>query len=465
MVFTSPFPSLPSPVAQDLPTFVFEHAAKHSIFGVDPTLPALTDHQVTQSFKEVQDMANSFASGLVSNLGLARGDAVAVLIPNTAYYAAIVLGIHMAGLVCATANPAYTVGEMAHVLKLSEAKAVVATKDNRAVILDALASLGLHMEPRHIMTIDGQNSVHSVLSSKTYVRMRITSNEEAKSTPALLLLSSGTTGQPKGVLLSHSNIVIPPIVIQLAKSPIVDKHDLSSFVFICSGAAPLSRETQIEVKKRLGCFLVQTYGLSETSPTSHRSPVNGTPDGSVGYLAPSMECIIAGEQGHRLGVGKVGEVCLRGPNIMMGYYKNALATSQTIDADGFLHTGDIGRVDANGFYYIVDRRKELIKVMGFQVAPAELEGLLMEHPAVLDAAVIGVVDKARESEVPKAFVVVRPGVSQVGLSEAIKGWISGRVAHYKALRGGVEIVAAIPKSASGKILRRVLRSQSSKAKI
>ncbi|KAJ2469492.1 hypothetical protein GGI02_003379 [Coemansia sp. RSA 2322] len=431
MVFTSPFPSLPSPVAQDLPTFVFEHAAKHSIFGVDPTLPALTDHQVTQSFKEVQDMANSFASGLVSNLGLARGDAVAVLIPNTAYYAAIVLGIHMAGLVCAMANPAYTVGEMAHVLKLSEAKAVVATKDNRAVILDALASLGLHMEPRHIMTIDGQNSVHSVLSSKT-------------------------------ISVAH---LVPPIVIQLAKSPIVDKHDLSSFVFICSGAAPLSRETQIEVKKRLGCFLVQTYGLSETSPTSHRSPVNGTPDGSVGYLAPSMECIIVGEQGHRLGVGKVGEVCLRGPNIMMGYYKNALATSQTIDADGFLHTGDIGRVDANGFYYIVDRRKELIKVMGFQVAPAELEGLLMEHPAVLDAAVIGVVDKARESEVPKAFVVVRPGVSQVGLSEAIKGWISGRVAHYKALRGGVEIVAAIPKSASGKILRRVLRSQSSKAKI
>ncbi|KAJ2861272.1 hypothetical protein GGH94_005006 [Coemansia aciculifera] len=537
MIFTSPFPSIAQPPAQDLASFIFDHAETRSAFGANPSLPALTDHATMQSFMDVQRMADRFASGLVNSLGLQRGDMIAVLIPNSAYYPAIVLGALMAGLVCATANPAYTIGETTHVLNLSEAKAVIATEQNLPTVLKAIEDSDTYIMRHRILTIDGrENTVHSVLSDKPYTRIRLATAEQARNTPAFLLLSSGTTGLPKGVLLSHANIasnilqmaimeahdphiaaaerlarqqahmsclpffhsyglvlvlllsiakghhqivmakfdleqfcilaerhkvvaaqLVPPIIIQLAKNPIVDKYDLSNLMYIGSAAAPLSRETQAEARARLGCCIMQAYGLSETSPASHRARIHGTPEGSIGYLAPSMECMIIGDSGERLGTDELGEICMRGPNVMMGYFKNAQATAQTIDKDGFLHTGDIGRVDDNGFYYIVDRKKELIKYKGYQVAPAELEGLLMDHPAVLDAAVIQAYDRAQETEIPKAFVVVRPSFNSVGIADDIKAWVAERVAHYKALRGGVELVDSIPKSASGKILRRVLR--------
>ncbi|KAJ2829904.1 hypothetical protein IWW50_000589, partial [Coemansia erecta] len=149
---------------------------------------------------------------------------------------------------------------------------------------------------------------------------------------------------------------------------------------------------------------------------------------------------------------------MSGPNIMMGYLNNPEATANTIK-DGFLHTGDIGYVDENGFYFISDRKKELVKYKGLQVAPAELEGLLMDHPAVLDAAVIPVFDHTQETEVPKAFVVVNPSFSNPRIAQEIEEWISKHVANYKTLRGGVEIIDSIPKSASGKILRRVLKDR------
>ncbi|KAJ2116450.1 hypothetical protein IW146_001521 [Coemansia sp. RSA 922] len=537
MIFTSPFPSIAEPPTQDLASFVFEHAERHSAFGANPSLPALTDHVTMQSFMDVQRMADRFASGLVNSLGLQRGDMIAVLIPNTAYYPAIVLGALMAGLVCVTANPAYTVGEITHVLNLSEAKAVIATEKNLPTVLKAIKDSDSYIMRHRILTIDGrENTVHGVLSDTPYSRFCLTTAEQARNTPAFLLLSSGTTGLPKGVLLSHANIasnilqmvimeahdphiaaaernalqqahmsclpffhsyglvlvmllsvakghhqivmakfdleqfcilaerhkvvaaqLVPPIIIQLAKNPIVDKYDLGALLYIGSAAAPLSRETQAEARARLGCCVMQAYGLSETSPATHRARIRGTPEGSIGYLAPSMECMIVSDRGERLGTNELGEICMRGPNVMMGYFKNAQATAQAIDRDGFLHTGDVGRVDDNGFYYIVDRKKELIKYKGFQVAPAELEGLLMDHPAVLDAAVIQVFDKAQETEIPKAFVVIRPSVTSEGIADDIKAWVKERVAHYKALRGGVELVESIPKSASGKILRRVLR--------
>ncbi|KAJ2016602.1 hypothetical protein GGI03_004223 [Coemansia sp. RSA 2337] len=537
MIFVSPYPSIAEPPTQDLASFIFDHADEHSAFGANPSLPALTDHVTMQSFMDVQRMADRFASGLVNNLGLQRGDMVALLIPNTVYYPAIVLGALMAGLVCVTANPAYTVGEIAHVLNLSEAKAVIATKENLSTVLKTIQTSNSYIMRHRILTIDGrENTVHGGLSDKPYNRVRLITEEQARDTPAFLLLSSGTTGLPKGVLLSHANIVsnimqniiveahdphiaaaeskvpqqacmactpyfhsyglvvvmllsivkgrhqiimskfdleqfciltkryqiavahiVPPVVIQLAKNPIVDKYDLTSLSYVCSGGAPLTRETQTIFREKHGVCILQAYGLSETSPVSHRAQAKGAPDGSVGYLLPSMECMIIGDSGERLGTNELGELCMRGPNIMMGYFKNAQATAQTIDKDGFLHTGDIGQVDDNGFYFIEDRKKELIKYKGFQVAPAELEGLLMNHPAVLDAAVIQVFDKAQETEIPKAFVVVRPSITSERIAEDIKAWVKERVANYKALRGGIELIDSIPKSASGKILRRVLR--------
>ncbi|KAJ2334199.1 hypothetical protein GGI00_001965, partial [Coemansia sp. RSA 2681] len=221
MIFTSPFPSIADPPAQDLPSFIFEYAEKHSAFAANPSLPALTDHAVVQSFTDVQRMASRFASGLVHNLGLERGDMIAVLIPNSAYYPAIVLGALMAGLVCATVNPAFTAGETRHLLNLSEAKAVIATEQNLPIVIEAIHASDIHIMRHRILTIDGrENTVHGSLSDRPFERVRLTTAEQARNTPAFLLLSSGTTGLSKGMLLSHANIASN--ILQMA---IMEAHD------------------------------------------------------------------------------------------------------------------------------------------------------------------------------------------------------------------------------------------------
>jgi acyl-CoA synthetase (AMP-forming)/AMP-acid ligase II len=250
--------------------------------------------------------------------------------------------------------------------------------------------------------------------------------------------------------------LVPPIVVLLAKSPVVDKYDLSSIARAFSGAAPLDADTARTVSERIGCRFSQGYGLTETSPVSHCVPDSWpevTP-GSVGPSIPNTECkIVDAATEQELGRNEDGEIWIRGPQVMKGYLNNDAATRSSIDADGFFHSGDIGHIDDRGQYFIVDRLKELIKYKGFQVAPAELEALLLSHPMIADAAVIGVHDEEGE-EVPKAFVVLREPLSP----EAIMEFVATRVAPHKKVRR-VEIVDQIPKSATGKILRRVLRDQ------
>jgi acyl-CoA synthetase (AMP-forming)/AMP-acid ligase II len=190
--------------------------------------------------------------------------------------------------------------------------------------------------------------------------------------------------------------VAPPIVLALAKQPLVDEFDLSSLNFMLSGAAPLSAELEVACGKRLGCRMEQGYGLTETSPTTHSVPddLAGQMPGSIGPAVPNTECrIVDVLSGDDAPAGEPGELCIRGPQVMKGYLNNPEATAQTIDSDGWLHTGDIARVDEHGSVRIVDRVKELIKYKGYQVAPAELEGLLLTHPAIADAAVIGLPDE------------------------------------------------------------------------
>ncbi len=250
------------------------------------------------------------------------------------------------------------------------------------------------------------------------------------------------------------------MVVALAKHPIVDDYDLSALRFINSGAAPLSAELAIECGERLGCDVVQGYGMTELSPVSHITPVGMFKPGSVGVAVPNTEVdIVDPVTQDSLGVDEAGEVWIRGPQVMKGYLNNEAATASTIDADGWLHTGDIGRVDADGHLYVVDRLKELIKYKGFQVPPAELEALLLTHPQVADVAVIGQPDD-EAGEIPVAFVVLKPG-QEVAASD-LQGFVAGQVASYKQIRK-VVFVEAIPKSASGKILRRVLRDQSAGA--
>ncbi|KAJ1819139.1 hypothetical protein LPJ56_001649, partial [Coemansia sp. RSA 2599] len=263
-----------------------------------------------------------------------------------------------------------------------------------------------------------------------------------------------------GLLQNHkidTVYVAPPIILALAKSPVVKKYDLSSLVYINSGAAPLSKELQTEAEQKLGVYVTQGFGMSETSPLVARSSAGTSVPGSVGPLCPNTEAVIYDEGGKPVGPNQVGELCVRGPQVMVGYLNNKQATDETIQSDGYLHTGDIGYIDDAGNIFITDRKKELIKYKGFQIPPAELEGLLTDHPAVIDAAVIPVYDESRVSEIPKAFVVVSPDSKKPGIEKDIADWLASRVVDYKRLRGGVEVIDAIPKSSTGKILRRVLK--------
>ncbi|MFH8368647.1 4-coumarate--CoA ligase family protein [Streptomyces sp. NPDC018031] len=258
--------------------------------------------------------------------------------------------------------------------------------------------------------------------------------------------------------------VAPPIVLALAKDPSVADHDLSSLRMVLSAAAPLDARLATACARRLGLpALLQGFGMTELSPASHAVPryAENPPPGTVGKLMPGTEMRVValsddpGADRADLGTGEDGELWVRGPQVMKGYLGRPAETGAMIDADGWLRTGDIGRIDADGWVYVVDRAKELIKYKGYQVAPAELEAVLLTHQAVADAAVIGVLDE-RGEEIPKAYVVPRQGA---GLTEdEVIRYVAGQVAPYKKVRR-VEFVPAVPRSAAGKILRRELRAR------
>ena len=248
--------------------------------------------------------------------------------------------------------------------------------------------------------------------------------------------------------------LVPPIVLALAKHPVVDGYDLSSVRWIMSGAAPLGEETAVACRERIGCRVFQGYGLTEASPVTHvcfADDIGVDKIGTIGPLVPSTEMkIVDLDSGEPLGPGREGEVWIRGPQVMKGYLGNPAATAATVDEDGWLHTGDVGWADEDGYVTIVDRAKELIKYKGYQVAPAELEDLLLSHPSVADAAVIPVADE-EAGEIPKACVVRAADVR----GDELMAYVAARVAPQKKIRL-VEFLDEIPKSASGKILRRFL---------
>ncbi|KAK9479636.1 hypothetical protein V1514DRAFT_304351 [Lipomyces japonicus] len=253
---------------------------------------------------------------------------------------------------------------------------------------------------------------------------------------------------------------VPPIMILLAKSPVVDKYkeiSISLRTIYCA-AAPLSISLANAVQDRLGNGIVvsQGYGLTETSPATHLMPKTRPAEkmGSIGFLLRNIEARLIDEEGKDTPPGRPGELILKGPNIMMGYLNNPQANAVTL-TDGWLHTGDVASVDEDGYWYIVDRLKELIKSKGFQVAPAELEAKLLTHPKVIDAAVIAHWSENEASEQPRAFVVLASG----GDALEIKKWMDKSVSKPKRLWGGIVVIDQIPKSPSGKILRRLLRDR------
>ncbi|KAK5020341.1 hypothetical protein LTR16_000961 [Cryomyces antarcticus] len=254
--------------------------------------------------------------------------------------------------------------------------------------------------------------------------------------------------------------VVPPVVLLLSKHPVVEKYDLNSLRMLNSGAAPLTKEIVDAVHSRLKLKVKQGYGLSETSPTTHTQPWElwYSTIGAVGTLLPNQTAKYMSPEEKEVPAGEVGELWITGPNIFRGYLNNPEGTKNALTEDGYFKTGDVGYQDKDGNFYITDRVKELIKYKGFQVPPAELEGLLSSHPKINDCAVIGIYNKDQATEVPRAYVVPSPGVEGgKGTEKEIVDWMAAKVASHKRLRGGVRFVDEIPKSVSGKILRRVLK--------
>jgi acyl-CoA synthetase (AMP-forming)/AMP-acid ligase II len=509
----SPLPDVEIP-ATPLTEYVLARAAELG------DKPALIDGASGRSlsYAELDAAVRALAGGLVAR-GLAPGEVVALMAPNLPEYAIVFHGVAFAGGVVTTVNPTYTEREVHHQLVDAGATILItvapflatarAAVDGTAVT--EIFVLGEADGARPVtelfgpplaaqVPVDVDSTVALPYSSGTtgiskgvmLSHRNLVANVAQVVTPAQLredetlvavlpffhiygmqvLMNCGLRVGATIITLPRFDLrqflevhqryqvtrsfVAPPIVVALAKHPMVDEVDLSTLEQIFSGAAPLSAELALEAGKRIGCEVVQGYGMTELSPVSQLTPPGWFKPGSVGVTAPNTQLrIVDVAGGQDQGVGSDGEIWVRGPQVMTGYLNNPQATALTIDEDGWLHTGDIGHVDEDGHVYIVDRLKELIKYKGFQVPPAELESLLLTHPAVADAAVVGLPDD-EAGEIPAAYVVVRAG-SEV-TAEQLQSFIAGQVAHYKQIRR-LEFIEAVPKSASGKILRRVLRDQ------
>jgi acyl-CoA synthetase (AMP-forming)/AMP-acid ligase II len=501
---------------RDVTSFVLERA------GELGDKPALIDGPTgrTITFAELDQATKALAAGLAAR-GFAPGDALAIHMPNLPEYAVAFHGVARAGGRATTVNPLYTARELGHQLRDSEAKILLTVPPFLDVAREAAAAAGID-DLFVVGEAEGAAPVAELLGDPAEAP-EVRTN--AATDLAVLPYSSGTTGMPKGVMLTHSNLVanliqvqdafpisqddvligvlpffhiygqtvimnqglwqgatvvtmprfdleqfldliaqygvtrtyvVPPIALALAKHPAVEGRDLSSVETVMSGAAPLGAELAEQVAERIGCKVIQGYGLTETSPVTHVIRPDGeNRPGSIGPALAGTECrLVDPETGEDVPVGERGELWIRGPQVMAGYLNNDEATAATIDADGWLHTGDIAVSDADGYYTIVDRLKELIKYKGFQVPPAELEALLIAHPEVADVAVIGVPDDEC-GELPKAFVV--PAGDSVD-GEALMEFVADQVSPQKQIRM-VEEVEEIPKSPSGKILRRVLRDR------
>ena len=484
--------------------------------------PALVDGPTGRelSYADLARSVHALAAGLASR-GFDRGDALAIYLPNLPEYAIAFHGAAAAGGRATTVNPLYTPTELAHQLRDSKAKLVITVAPFLATAREAATEVGV-ADVYVVGEANGDATPFAELLGDPDDAPEV--EIDPATDLAVLPYSSGTTGLPKGVMLTHRNLVanvlqtqaafpiraddtligvlpffhiygqtvimnqglwagativtmprfdleqflelierhrvtqgyvVPPIALALAKHPAVEGRDLSSLRTLMSGAAPLGAELIEQVKTRIGCEVIQGYGLTETSPVTHAMPAGGeNKPGTIGTPLPDTECrIVDPDTGKDVAEGERGELWIRGPQVMSGYLGNPEATAATIDEGDWLHTGDIAVRDADNYFTIVDRLKELIKYKGYQVPPAELEALLVTHPQVADAAVVGVPDEEC-GELPKAFIVADGELD----AEELMAWAAERVAPQKRIRM-VEVVDEIPKSPSGKILRRVLKER------
>ena len=486
------------------------------------------------------------STALVKRYGLKEGDTVSLFSPNTVWYPVAMFAALRVGAVMSGASPAYNVEEMAYALKTARSRFLMTVPGSMGVAAEAAEKAGLPRE--NVLLLDGElegfvNMRELLEAGKGYGEggqvpaFRIAADRTNRDTLGFLSFSSGTTGLPKAVMISHANMIgqclqvaeltpdhyqrtiavlpffhitglvhllhlpvylnvevymlpsykletmlevayrykiadwhaVPPIIIQLTRAPeaLINKYDWSFLKRIMSGAAPLSAEIVRALEARFpGSGLKQGYGMTESCSciTMHSEEFyNYKYAHYAGVICPStLVKIVDPESGKECGLNEEGEIWAKGPQIVMGYLNNEKATRETFDGEGYLHTGDIGKIDEDGLLLITDRLKEMIKVKGIAVAPAELEDLLLGHDLVDDCAVIGIRDELA-GERPKAYVVLKTGDSSSSsgsldqICESLIQYVKDRKDRNKSIIE-IEVVEQIPKSASGKILRKILRA-------
>ncbi|RFU29404.1 hypothetical protein B7463_g6937, partial [Scytalidium lignicola] len=459
-------------------------------------------------------------------------------------YSILFLGIIASGGIYCGSNPQYTPLESINQLNKTGAKFVFTENEFLDKVLLATKKQGLPSKNIFIFDHGGHKegavpykfeSWRSLLSHGEADWVRFNDEQVAKQTTAAYVMSSGTTGLPKAVMVSHYNFVaeqmlafesekrtfevrrllclpqfataaiysnhicplrggeqsylmrrfnttafinniekfqitelslMPPMLIQILHHPLASKEKFRSVQYVHGGGAAIGKELQRRMKALLppATPFTQIWGMSETSGTALCLFWPEHDDtGSIGRPIPNLRMKLIDDDGKDISAFDTkGELCIKGPTVMVGYLDNPAANESAFDADGWLKTGDICYCDGiTKKWYMVDRKKELIKVRAFQVAPPELEEILLSHPDIIDAAVIGVDFPERATELPRAYVVVDPQRATL-TEEEVKKYVAERVVKYKWLEGGVIFVEAIPKAASGKILKNVLRERAKK---
>jgi long-chain acyl-CoA synthetase len=490
-----------------------------------PDRPAILFNETVVTYGDLGRQVNRLAHAL-DRRGIAAGDRVALLLPNSPVTTVAYFGAIAAGAVVVPANPLLKAAELSHIWRDSDVRLVIAAPSLLETAREALASLA---PPRTLVSTGDQ---HDTPEEVVTLGELVAEGAEAppppsrasEDDPAVCLYTSGTTGKPKGALLSHRNLLancrqiavalrltaddnmlcvlplfhsfgatvcqntplhggarltlvetfhplrvlevierarptvfpgVPAMYAAILKIPPERKADLSSLRACLSGGAPMPLSVMQAFEARFGAPILEGDGPTECSPATSINPLGGVRKrGTIGLPLEGVEMRIVADDDRELPDGEVGEIVVRGENVMLGYHNQPEATAEAMRG-GWYHTGDLGTRDSDGYFSIVDRKKDMLIVGGLNVYPREVEEVLYAHPAIADAAVIGAHDALR-GEMPLAVVALKPGF--VATAPELTSWCRGRLANFKVPRK-VLVRESLPRSATGKILKRLLRKE------